>query len=109
MTENLKSDQFDFDAHRQDAAVAYQRVRPLYEAFAAEVQRIIHQCLVSRMIQVASIDARAKTLESFGDKAASQSENNPETPRYPDPLRQITDLAGVRIIAFFLRTVAQVD
>jgi putative GTP pyrophosphokinase len=37
------------------------------------------------------------------------SESDPEAPRYPDPLSQITDLAAVRVITFFTRTVSQVD
>lgn len=109
MGESSEQQQFDFDAHRRTASDAYQRVRPLYEAFAAEVQRILRQCLGSAGIQTASIDARAKSVESFSDKAASPSESDPESPRYTDPLRQITDLAGVRVITFFPRTVTQVD
>jgi putative GTP pyrophosphokinase len=37
------------------------------------------------------------------------SNDDPGVPKYNDPLRQITDLAGVRIIAFFPKTLANVE
>jgi putative GTP pyrophosphokinase len=36
-------------------------------------------------------------------------ESDPAKPKYPDPLKEVTDLAGIRVITFFPRTVAQVD
>lgn len=109
VTSTIPQQPFDFEEHRRAAVDEYQRVRPIYEALASEVQRILRQCLAASQIQTASIDARAKSLESFGEKAGSPSESDPEAPRYQDPLHQITDLAGVRVITFFPRTVSAVD
>ena len=108
-TPQLNSPAFDFDAHRRAAVDAYQRVRPIYEALASEIQRILRQCLGTSGIQTASIEARAKTLDSLADKAASPSISDPEKPRYGNPLHEITDLAGVRVITFFPRAVSAVD
>jgi putative GTP pyrophosphokinase len=109
MTASSPPSPFDFESHGRAAVQAYQRVRPLYEALAFEVQRILRQCLAASKIQTASIEARAKSLDSFASKASLPSESDPEAPRYPDPLSQITDLAAVRVITFFTRTVSQVD
>ncbi len=100
--------EFDFAKHRRDAVEGYLRVRPQYEAFARAVREILVQALNAANITVNSIEARAKDPESFGMKSERPAEDNPEAPKYPSPLEDITDLAGVRIITFFPRTVASV-
>ena len=83
-------------------------VRHSFEAFAKAVREILDQALVAKEIAVNSIEARAKDPESFGAKAETPSENDPGAPKYRCPLDEITDLAGVRIITFFPRTVEMV-
>ena len=60
-------------------------------------------------IKVASIEAREKSIDSFGEKASLPSTTNPHLLKYRDPLKEISDLAGVRIITFFPRTIDDVD
>lgn len=50
-----------------------------------------------------------KDPSSFGRKAAIPSERDPTLPKYAEPLRQIKDLAGVRVIAYFPRALSQID
>jgi ppGpp synthetase/RelA/SpoT-type nucleotidyltranferase len=100
---------FDFDNHRAQAVQIYQRLRPLYEAFAVTVQDILIEALRDADIKAASVEARAKSLDSFGNKAAQASESGPELPKYPNPIKEITDLAGARVITFFLDTIDDVD
>ena len=100
---------FDFVAHRQRAIEEYQTRVPLYADFAGAVYSILKTCLDNDEIKVHSIQHRAKTLDSFGDKAQTPAEENPNRPRYDEPLSQITDLAGVRIITYFLSTEAGID
>ncbi|TAM44084.1 MAG: hypothetical protein EPN53_17070 [Acidobacteria bacterium] len=100
---------FDFDEHRTRAVEAYQRVRPLYEDFAEVVRDILQEALRNASIKVASIEARAKTIDSFGAKAAEPTDDDPNQPKYPDPMMQITDLAAARVITFFLATISKVD
>lgn len=64
------SEPFDFDFHKALAVAGYQRVRPSYESFAQVVQGILIQALITANIKVASVDARAKSVESFKTKAA---------------------------------------
>lgn len=109
MADEIKPETFDFGAHRVAAVQAYQRARPLYEAFAGVVQRILREALQGSSAAIASIEARAKDVESFGNKAATPNEDNPERPKYGNPLAEITDLAGVRIITFFPKSIQLVD
>ena len=95
---------FDFEEHRRDAVAEYQLRRPLFEDFEDAVRGILAEALRADNIQAASVEARAKDVESFGTKASKPSESDPERPRYPTPLSDITDLAGVRVITFFPKT-----
>jgi len=101
--------EFDFDQHRKDAESSYQKVRSLYESFAVMTQSILHEAIKTSGVTVASIDARAKDIESFGVKASTISKEDSNKPKYPNPLKDITDLAGVRVITFFPRTLQDVD
>jgi putative GTP pyrophosphokinase len=111
MSEEVSSSaqSFDFEGHRRQAMERYQKVRPLYAAFAETIHSIVKESLTSAGLKFASIEWRAKDLESFGDKASQPSPDDPEKPKYSDPVREITDLAGVRIITFFPRTIRHVD
>jgi ppGpp synthetase/RelA/SpoT-type nucleotidyltranferase len=102
-------DAFDFADHRQAAVKAYRDVQRRYEDYAATVKSILDQTLASHQIGSHSIEARAKTLESFGRKAETESSDDPSRPKYESPLEDITDLAGVRVIVFFLSDVEKVD
>ena len=106
--EEEQDEQFDFAEHRRAAVEEYRRIRGRYEAFAHAVREILVQTLRVADIRVSSVDARAKDPESFGAKAELQSDSDHQAPKYPSPLDEITDLAGVRIITFFPRSVASI-
>jgi ppGpp synthetase/RelA/SpoT-type nucleotidyltranferase len=100
---------FDFPAHRRLAIDAYQPVLALYEDFAEAIHAILKARLTTENIHVNATDHRGKSIESFGDKAQKPSEDDPNRPKYPDPMEDITDLAGVRIITNYLSTEPRVD
>lgn len=100
---------FNFEQHREEAVDKYRRLRPLYEDFCETAVRLLKDILKQNSAVVQSVTARAKDTESFGDKAAKPSESDPSRPKYLDPLEDITDLAGVRIITYFLDTVSEID
>ncbi|WP_271617943.1 GTP pyrophosphokinase [Bradyrhizobium sp. CCBAU 51745] len=95
--------------HADRALVEYLRVQPFYLDLAEVVARIAKQSLDSRGIKIHSVQSRAKDPSSFGRKASTPLEEAPSTPKYLEPLKQITDLAGVRIITHFLDTLGDVD
>jgi putative GTP pyrophosphokinase len=99
---------FDFDAHRKAAVEQYSRVQSLYRDFAETVSNILADAIKSRGLRVNAIQYRPKELESFGQKSITPAEQNPTAPKYKNPLADITDLAAVRVITFFPRTVDEV-
>ncbi|HTU70286.1 MAG TPA: hypothetical protein VMF11_08170 [Candidatus Baltobacteraceae bacterium] len=100
---------FDFTAHKQRAVSEYLKRRDYFVALAHMVERIVRECLVQRGIKVNSVDSRAKDAASFEEKAGTPSDADPNIPKYPNPLEQITDLAGVRVITFFPSTLDDID
>jgi len=95
--------------HADRAVVQYLRVQPFYADIADVVARIIKQSLDSRAIKIHSVQHRAKDARSLGLKAATPADEDPDEPKYSEPIKQITDLAGVRVITHFLSTVDDVD
>ncbi|MFE6593791.1 GTP pyrophosphokinase family protein [Streptomyces sp. NPDC057781] len=100
---------FDLQGHVSRAQNDYSEVFALYEDFSRTAESILETCLNNEKIYTHSITSRVKSIESFSKKAGRQSRENPGTPKYSDPLRQITDLSGVRVITFFLSTVRDVE
>ncbi|PCJ27882.1 MAG: hypothetical protein COA97_02805 [Flavobacteriales bacterium] len=101
--------EFDFKKHKIDAVEQYIKIRPTYERFTSTLRDILEKVLSEKRTNIHSIEARAKDIENFGEKAVKPSEEEPSKPKYPNPLDNITDLAGLRIIAFFPRTVEKID
>jgi ppGpp synthetase/RelA/SpoT-type nucleotidyltranferase len=99
----------DLEQHAQAAIAAYLRVQPFYENLADVVARVLQECLNGRGIKVHSVQHRAKDPSSFGRKAAIPSDVDPSSPKYGVPLKEITDLAGVRVITHFPGTLTEVD
>jgi putative GTP pyrophosphokinase len=94
--------------HADRAVIEYLRVQPFYSDLADVAARIAKESLDSRSVKIHSVQSRAKDLSSFARKASTPLEESPSTPKYPDPIKQITDLAGIRIITHFLNTVVDV-
>lgn len=91
---------FDFEAHRKTAVTAYSSVRAQYEGFCVAIESILRTALTEHRTHL--IATRAKSIESFANKAAKPSQEDPTLPKYSAPLEQITDLAGIRIIVYDL-------
>ena len=83
----------DFEAHQATAIKEYTPKYQFYQDFAEVMRDILNKALDQISVKDHSIEARAKTPESFGRKAATPSEGNPNQPKYDRPLQQITDLA----------------
>lgn len=100
---------FDFKQHAQNAVAAYLEKRGFFEELAVVVRRIVEEALKRQDIKVHSVQARAKDPTGFGKKCAEPSDEDPAEPKYPNPLGQITDLAGVRVITYFPNTLSEID
>ncbi|SIO48804.1 GTP pyrophosphokinase [Paraburkholderia phenazinium] len=100
--------EFDFGKHKDVALGRYRDVHGLYSDLVETARGILKNALSGQAIKVQSIEGRAKSFESFADKAAKPSDTDPNKPKYPDPMSEITDLAGIRVIAFQPRAVDEI-
>ena len=108
--EDLTTTEAESVAHTaHEARLAYGLVRGLYSDFASSLALVIENCVEDAGISVHSITHRAKGLDSFERKAGELSPDNPLSAKYPDPMTDITDKAGVRIITYFLSTVSRLS
>jgi ppGpp synthetase/RelA/SpoT-type nucleotidyltranferase len=99
----------DVEQRAREARAEYERVKGLYGDFASSIESVLRDCLAAQDIISHSITSRAKDADSFERKAAQLSSENPGAAKYSDPMEQITDKAGVRIITYFLDTVDEVS
>jgi putative GTP pyrophosphokinase len=93
MSEATRAKEFDFGAHAGTAVERYRMVRPDYELLAEVAKRLLIEMLRASGIRIHSVEARAKSLESFEKKVAKPSDYDPRKPKYEVALREITDLA----------------
>jgi len=78
----------------------YRENRPLYESLAHKVEQIVKDNLDQAGIVYHSVTWRAKGLKEFAEKAAKD--------KYSDPVAQIKDMAGIRVIAYLESDVQKV-
>lgn len=90
------------------ARQAYEKERKLYASFAKSIEDVLRGCLEEAGITVHEITSREKDPDSFERKAAKRKLDNPDEPKYSDPLSQITDKAAVRIITYLMSNVKTV-
>jgi len=83
-------------------AEQYRTVRGNYESLTQRLHALIVDLLSDAGIEVIQIEARAKDISSFQEKIARKGA------KYRDPLTEITDLVGLRIITYYLEDVARV-
>lgn len=79
---------------------AYEQVHPVYEEFAQLITTILNKA-VEELGYLAIVQARAKKVNSFAGKIISKD-------KYLDPLNDVTDLCGARVILHFQSQVADV-
>jgi putative GTP pyrophosphokinase len=80
----------------------FTRARANHVDFTDGLARLLKQVLDHETIQVAQLEARTKTAESFADKIARKSD------KYVNPLSEITDLTGLRVILYYPADVVEV-
>lgn len=103
------TESFNFENHRLRSIEKYKKIRPLYGEFAEVIKNILSEAFNAKRMKILSIEARAKEIESFGTKASIPSQEGISKPQYPNPLSEVTDLAGIRVITFFPKTLETVD
>jgi putative GTP pyrophosphokinase len=74
-----------------------------YETCATKLEGLICDLLRSEDIETVAVEARAKDPASLERKVESKEE------RYGTPLEDVTDLIGVRVIAYYLEDVEKIN
>lgn len=92
------------DAVRR-AVRAYAELQPELRDATERVVALVTTLLDDAGINYLSVTGRAKSVASFAAKAGRTGEHGPI---YPDPLRDITDLIGIRVITYLHSDVAAV-
>ncbi|WP_447095738.1 GTP pyrophosphokinase [Pseudomonas sp. CF10PS3] len=75
-------------------------VRHEYEQLCAEVEYILKKKITHNKVETSFIGSRAKTLNSFVEKLQRKS--------YGNPLNELTDLAGARVVCLYSSDLAVV-
>lgn len=78
---------------RPEIIRAYIEARPHYEQLCDEVAYILGKRMKDNAIEYSTISSRAKTLKSFAEKLTRK--------KYENPLKNVTDLAGVRLVFLY--------
>ncbi|NVK20449.1 MAG: hypothetical protein HWE30_17280 [Methylocystaceae bacterium] len=80
----------------------YMSVRPSYQMFAERIELLLKELLRSNNIKVHFTESRAKSIESFSEKLKRPSK------KFKDPMKEMPDLAGVRLVLYYLDDVESV-
>jgi putative GTP pyrophosphokinase len=70
----------------------FARERPMFERFAGSVRTTLESLISQAEIEYLSVSARVKDPESFAEKINRKG--------YKDPQKQMTDIVGLRVIAY---------
>lgn len=69
-------------------------IQPRYEAFTRRLRDLLASLLAEKRLKVHLVEARTKNAESFRRKISRSDK------KYADPLTEITDIAGIRVIVY---------
>jgi len=84
-----------------EAVKWYEKERHKYLNLKAEVEVILREALKENDIIFHSIESRVKSVNSFRNKALRE--------KYENPVKEITDLVGIRIITLFEKEIHQIS
>jgi len=80
---------------------AFLKVQPHYEKLAEEVAYVLEKNVQTSDIEYSAVTFRAKTVDRFCEKLTRKT--------YKDPLTEITDIAGVRVVFLYPKDRPQLE
>jgi ppGpp synthetase/RelA/SpoT-type nucleotidyltranferase len=95
----------DLDSLVRESARTYAQLQPQVEELAGRLAAWLTTVLDDAGINYQYIASRGKSVASFAAKTAKNVDGQP---LYPDPLREITDQIGARVITYVTSDVAAV-
>jgi ppGpp synthetase/RelA/SpoT-type nucleotidyltranferase len=81
----------------------YQAFQRTFNKNNATLLTLVHELLIAQNIKTQNIEHRTKTVTSFLEKIDRDGKS------YKDPIKEITDLSGLRIILFYLDDIDKVE
>ena len=85
------------DEQRDDPVQRYAALRPELVAVTEGFTALVRELLDDAGINYLSVTGRTKSVESFAAKAARTADGHPV---YADPLKDVTDQIGVRVVTY---------
>jgi len=80
----------------------YENCRLSYEAFSLKLKELLRLIVEANDLKIHSIEARTKTVDSFHEKITRLGKT------YHDPLKEVPDLCGCRIITYYSDEVSMI-
>ena len=80
----------------------FELLRPTYERYRIKATSLIKELISETNIDIVSIESRTKEVESFDEKTSRPEKN------YKDPIKEITDLCGIRIITYYTEDIYRI-
>jgi len=81
----------------------YQKIRPTYNGFSLQLKELLTSILDNKAVKFQAVESRCKTVESLEVKL--QRKQN----KYTDPINEITDFCGIRIILFYVDDIEKAE
>jgi putative GTP pyrophosphokinase len=81
----------------------YKKIKPIYEGFSQNLIALFRAILDANNIRFHLIEGRAKDIDSFKNKIELKKG------KYSNPLDEIMDLCGVRIIVYYQTDIDKID
>lgn len=81
----------------------YKELKPIYEGFSQSLIVLLKSILDANNIKFHLIEGRSKEIESFKNKIETKKG------KYSNPLKEIMDLCGVRIIVYYQTDIDKID
>lgn len=95
---------------RRKAAEAWHREHAAtYADLAANLHQLMMRELAHHEVVAQAVSHRVKSLRSLQDKWVRPSDDDPSVFKYDDPARQITDVAGIRVVTYLQHLVPKVQ
>ena len=91
------------DNNNELAINSFKTNYPIYENFTRDIKNLVEKVLLFKNIKYDHIEARTKSLESFSEKIGRDGKD------YEDPIHEVTDISGVRIVVFSLNDIEKVS
>lgn len=81
----------------------YKQQKPIYDSFAENLIVLVKSILEANNIKFHLIEGRAKDVDSFKNKIEKKKG------KYKDPLKDVMDLCGIRIIVYYQTDIDKID